>query len=107
MKMYRVYLFGNPNIVISEIKRATNHYVWRDNIKVAKRSNNENYFLTWEEAREFLLFNALRQTGKREINNGHQNTTPYGRGSGACCKRGVEGDYEDDKTATLYDCIYQ
>jgi hypothetical protein len=54
MKKFRASRFG-AKVAEVDVERETESSVWIDGSRTSKRSVHENYFDSWEEARDYLL----------------------------------------------------
>ena len=58
---YRTRTFGTKPIVEVQVERETNASVWIDGNRRAKRSEYDNYFDSWVDAKKHLLERAERK----------------------------------------------
>ena len=75
MKKYLVTLWYRSLIREIEVERETESSVWIKGRRLAKFSNYEKYFSTWEDAHTFLLFEANKRKDLAERNLNDANRT--------------------------------
>jgi hypothetical protein len=69
MKKYRTSSYSYNLIKEVEVDRFSEMSVWIDGRRIARRTENHNYFDTWEEAHNYLIDRATDNvyTAQREL----------------------------------------